>query len=227
MPKASQSPKPSFLTEKVRAGIKASQGKLSQSATARKFGVSRRTVGRIFHGGELSTSGQSGPEVESLREQVAKLTELVTSLSKQVESHAPQQRLRPSLFWWLYNDEHKKWRLEGKSQIHFMPEYQEVKIKGLTLAKNMPWKELSGDHHFRLDNPASPGCTEYPYPQPVDPKERRRRYPQKTDLVFRDPQIGVVCDCKPCQEWRRGRAYEHILLRMMPYCMIDVSGDRR
>lgn len=49
-------PSNTLISEAMRKEIKACQGTLSLATAAKKFGVSRRSVGRIYHGGELSAA---------------------------------------------------------------------------------------------------------------------------------------------------------------------------
>lgn len=214
------------LSDKVRAGIKASKGKLSQAAAARKFGVSRRTVGRIFNDGELSQAKASSSEVEALREQVAKLTEMVEILSKRGDAGAVQQRVRPALNPKIFDKRHKHWWFENRSPYYGMPGPLKTHIYGTN--REHPtyfgWQLRVQEEWFLLNHPASPECTEYPYPKPVDPKAKPRYSVQK-QVEYKDPPAGKACLCKECKLWRRGMAYEHDLVRLMPFSMIDVGLD--
>lgn len=203
-----------YLTGEVRAAIKACQGNLSQSATARKFGVSRRTVGRIFHGGELSTSS------DSLRQQVADLTKLVKDLGAQLAAQKVPQRFRPSLDPDFQVEIRKSHRSDFSSPYRDSPGMDLVRVYGFDVHVPYDWRNKARDAWFVSQNPVSPECTVYPYPQTLKRKTQKIADEQPD---YRDPPAGVSCDCEECCGWRLGLAFEHAIRRAMPHAISDYA----
>lgn len=220
MTKQANKPASPFLSGEVRAAIKACQGSLSQAAVARKFGVSRRTVGRIFHGGELSVSS------DSMRQQLADLTETVKQLSAQISAQHTQQRFRPALNPDFHKGTRKSHGNDYSSPYRDQSGIILTTVNGIDVPVPYDWRDWLRDTWFASQNPVSPSCEVYPYPMEQKQKQKAGEVPE-----YRDPPAGVVCQCEQCREWRLGMAFEYAINRSLPYAIVDLalfrSGHRR
>lgn len=216
-----------FLTKAGRAAVLATRGELSMAQAANRFGISRRTVGRIFHGQELSSAsaGNSSGEVEELKQQVASLTERVAQLVEMSKSLSEQATMRAAAAPQRFRrplDPH--WQQKPKvigerdysSYLRDSPGTQVINYFGIGVP--LPF---SGDHYqvsatpyFEQLYPVSPACTIYPYPQPPDAQAKPA--PDAEPVVYADPPTGVVCQCKDCRKWRVALAFEESMLARYP-----------
>ena len=80
-----------FVTEEGRAAILACKGKMSLRQAQAHFGVSGRTIGRIFNDGDKcpKVAGSSGAEVQELKALIAQQQEMIKSLLSQPAPQAP------------------------------------------------------------------------------------------------------------------------------------------
>ncbi|MHD0644393.1 hypothetical protein ACYPKM_02000 [Pseudomonas aeruginosa] len=216
-------PRNVILSAEVRAEIKASQGILSLSEAARRFGVSRRTVGRIYHGGELSLAkDNSASEMSALRQEIANLNEMVSSLTKALESQHHQrlrQELNPALHGEQFQSSPYRYSSPYRDQVVML-----VSVYGRDVPVPQGWREEAEERWFVASNPVSPGCETYPYPQPKSQRGNEEQ-PAKV-LVYRDPPVGISCNCSQCKQWRLGLAYEAALLRNYHYALAEYAVFR-
>lgn len=205
-------PSNNLISEATRKKIKACQGTLSLAAAAKKFGVSRRSVGRIYHGGELSTSRCTcqANDVDALRQQVEALSKAVLELTRLNQApHAPQ-RLRRML-----NPE-----FHGKSfpssEFHFSSPYRDqpgialVRVYGVDVPVSY-LQEKGDEPWFVAQHPASPECLVYPYPGAGHSAKKLEA--TEPPPVYCDPPAGTACTCKGCRSWRSSLAHEEALQR--------------
>jgi hypothetical protein len=211
----------------IRAEIKACKGVLSLAVAAKKFGVSRRTIGRIYHGAELSKDGPSGcaQEVAALREQVAQLSDLVASLSQQMKASAPQ-RFRPALNPELQVKSYKSHASNFSSPHRERPGTEIARIYGFDVQVRHDWRSKAADPWFISQNPVSPDCEMYPYPQSSTAKSTSQSSSsaQKTPdeaPAYLDPPLGTSCTCARCKLWRLGMAWQTVLLQDLPGAAAD------
>lgn len=209
-------PKNVPITDALRVDIKASQGVLSLREAAKKFRVSSRTVGRIYHGAELSQARQSvdAQEVAKLREEVSKLTEIVQDLCKQVQDLKGQQRLRQPLNPDLHKKPHRSHATDYSSPYREAPGTQLVKVYGSDVQPPRDYENLAREGWFVTKHPASPECPKFPYPQPLAKAAQVHDAELPPAVVFRDPPAGQSCSCDACKSWRLSLAYEFLLLEV-------------
>jgi hypothetical protein len=209
-------PKNVPITDTLRAGIKASQGVLSLREAAKKFGVSSRTVGRIYHGAELSQARQSvdAQEVVTLREDVTKLTEMVKDLCRQIQDLKGQQRLRQPLNPDLHIKPHRSHATDYSSPYREAPGTQLVKVYGSDVQPPRDYDKLALEGWFVTKHPVSPECAKFPYPQPLAKVVQVHDAKQAPAVVFLDPPAGQSCACDVCKSWRLSLAYEFLLLEV-------------
>jgi DNA-binding transcriptional regulator YhcF (GntR family) len=207
-------PKNVPITDALRSAIKASQGILSLREAAKQFGVSGRTVGRIYHGSELSQARKSvdAQEVATLREEVTKLTEMVQDLCKQVQDLKGQQRLRQPLNPALHIKPHRSHETHYSSPYRESPGTQLVKVYGSEVQPPHDYDKVALEGWFIAKHPVSPECAKFPYPQPVVKAIRAHETEPAPAVVFRDPPAGQSCACDDCKSWRLSLAYEFLLL---------------
>lgn len=215
----------SEISDDVRAAIKASRGVLSLRAAAAKFGVSSRTVGRIYHGGEHSTArAASSDALNNLQEQVTKLSEQLLALGKDVVELKSRQRFRQPLNPDLHSKPVKIFESNFSSRFRDAPGTQVVIIHGAEVQVPSPFdvEKKSRTAAFISIHPVSPGCPEYPYPQ--HNKLPENRWDTEADaLDFMDPPAGKACGCATCKQWRVDLAYEVMILASYPRAVTDTA----
>lgn len=228
-----------LLTEKGRAAILECKGTLSLSQASARFGVSRRTVGRIFHGAEHSSQSEDAQsqEIESLQTALAKQQKLIQALSETIEklsqpqtSPASQVSLASSAFLSFRHRReldprwHQKPTIVGhrnySSPYRDSPEMRVIVYRGLqvpypsyiNLAKEVQDQRLIKEH------PVSPDCTHFPYPKELTPADRPVKSPENG---YKDPAPGTYCNCDICARWRHEIAFED----MMFYSYLSAKMD--
>jgi hypothetical protein len=204
------------ITDALRAAIKASQGILSLREAAKQFGVSSRTVGRIYHGAELSQARHpvDSQEVAALRETVTKLTEMVQDLYQQVQDLKGQQRIRQPLNPELHKKPHRSHATDFSSPYRESPGTELVSMYGSQVQPPHDYDKLALAGWFITKHPVSPECAKFPYPQPVLKAAKAHDAEQASAVVFRDPPAGQSCACDDCKSWRLSLAYEFMLLEV-------------
>mgnify|MGYP003525804787 FL=1 len=209
-------PQHGSISDALRAAIKASQGILSLREASKKFGVSSRTVGRIYHGAELSQARQSvdSQEVATLREAVTKLTEMVQELCRQVQDLKGQQRIRQPLNPELQKKPHRSHATDYSSPYRESPGTELVKVYGSEVQPPHDYDKVAQEGWFIVKHPVSPDCAKFPYPQPVLKAATAQDAEQAPAVVFRDPPAGQSCSCDACKSWRLSLAYEFMLLEV-------------
>lgn len=213
------------ISDDVRAAIRASRGVLSLRAAAAKFGVSSRTVGRIYHGGEHSTArAANSKSIENLQEQVTKLSEQLLALGKDVVDLKRRQRFRQPLNPDLHSKPVKVGESNFSSRFRDDPGTQVVIIHGIEVQEPSPFDvdKKSQAPAFISNHPVSPGCPEYPYRQ--HNKLPENRWDTEADPVdFMDPPAGKACGCATCKKWRVDLAYEVMILAGYPRAVTDTA----
>lgn len=215
----------SEISDDVRAAIKASRGVLSLRAAAAKFGVSSRTVGRIYHGGEHSTARAATCEaLNNLQEQVTKLTEQLQALDKEVVELKSRQRFRQPLNPDLHSQPKKIYETNYSSRFRDSPGTQVVIIHGTEVQVPSPFDvdRKAQTPAFISTHPVSPGCLAYPYPQ-YNKLPNNRLATEEDPLDYRDPPPGNACGCAECKKWRVGLAYEAEILASYPRAVADTA----
>lgn len=218
-----------MLTNEIRAAIKACHGTLSLGAAAKRFGVSRRTIGRIYHGGELSQARNysSAEEVDTLREQVSKLSELVLALGKQIEGMASHQRYRQALNPNLHSKSFLSHQNDFSSPYRDSPGIPLINVYGIQVpVPSYGWREQCAEAWFIAQHPVSPDCTKYPYPQPQPKKTAAKILEAAAPVTYRDPPSGMSCTCEDCQSWRLDLAYESAIMRAYPIAVSKLAVFR-
>lgn len=188
------------MTPELHEAIKAQQGILSQAQIALKLGVSRRTVGRVIHDGELSKTKDA--EIKDLRQQIEDLKKLVLDVTSQKSPQRIRQELNPEFFKKTFKS----------SEHHYSSPYRNSPGKELMQIYNVDvpvpygrsWSELASQDWFMSMHPASPDCEKYPYPT----SEREEKNNPQSPVVYLDPPAGTHCTCNKCNEWRTGLAFE-------------------
>lgn len=204
------------ITDALRAAIKACQGTLSLREAAKRFGVSGRTVGRIYHGAELSQARQFAgeQEVASLREEVTQLKGMVEQLCQQVKDLKGEQRIRQPLNPELHKAPHKSHADNYSSPYRELPGTHLVMVYGSEVQPPNNHEKVAQAPWFIAKHPVSPECTKFPYPQPVSANARVRDAEPAPAVIYRDPPAGKSCACADCKSWRLNLAYEFMLLEV-------------
>lgn len=211
-----------YITEELRSDILACKGKLSLAVAAKRFGVSRRTVGRIYHGGESSTA--KGASIEHLTHEVEELKSLVTQLL----ASQPRQRLRRNPDPTFDGKSHKSLANDYSSPYRDRPGVEIFRVHGVDVPVPSGWRSLCEEQWFLLSNPASPECSVYPYPQATKTKTKTEleKSPAK-EIVFEDPYPGVVCTCQACSDWRLRIAFEDRMQRSFVHAVALLEAWRQ
>lgn len=207
------------ITSEIRAAIKASQGNLSLRAAAAKFGVSSRTVGRIYHGGEHSPVRATNPDdFNTLKEQVATLTKQMLALSEEVKELKGQQRYRQPLNPDLHPKPYRIARNDFSSPYRNQPGLEVVDIYCVQIPNpdRYRYQKIAGAETFISQHPVSPGCEKYPYPQ-KNVLENSKAKCEAEPVAFKDPPPGKACGCSACNDWRMQLAYEDCIKRAYPH----------
>ncbi|WP_410951053.1 hypothetical protein [Pseudomonas sp. S1(2024)] len=204
-------PRNTLISEATRQAIKACQGTLSLAAAAKKFGVSRRSVGRIYHGGELSTTrcNCQAHDIDALRQQVEALSKAVLALTNNQTSHAPQ-RLRRILNPEFHGKSFPASEFNFSSPYRDQPGIALVRVYGVDIPVSY-LQEKGDEPWFVAQHPASPECSVYPYPAAGDSAKKREA--NEPPPIYCDPPAGTACTCKDCRSWRTSLAYEEALQR--------------
>jgi hypothetical protein len=205
-------PSNTLISEAMRKEIKACQGTLSLAAAAKKFGVSRRSVGRIYHGGELSTARctcQAG-DVDALRQQVEALSKAVLELTKLNQSPPTPQRLRRMLNPEFHAKAFPSSEFNYSSPYRDQPGISLVRIYGVDVPVSYV-RETGDEPWFEAQHPVSPECSVYPYPAAGESAKKHEA--MEPPPIYCDPPAGTACTCKDCRSWRSSLAYEEVLQR--------------
>lgn len=209
-----------YVSKQLRSEILACKGKLSLSVAAKQFGVSRRTVGRIYHSGELSAAKDN--RIEDLSHEVADLKSLVSQL---LDSQ-PRQRLR------RYPDPAFDGKSRKSSPNDYSSPYREspgveiLCVHGVDVPIPFGWRNLCEEKWFLLNNPASPECSVYPYLQITKTITESGKSSTKK-VVFEDPSPGAVCTCEACLDWRLRIAFEDCMQRSFVHAVALLEAWRR
>ncbi|RMT06099.1 hypothetical protein [Pseudomonas amygdali] len=209
-----------YITEELRSDILACKGKLSLAVAAKRFGVSRRTVGRIYHGGELSDAKDTG--IEHLTHEVEELKNLVTQLL----ASQPRQRLRRNPDPAFDGKSHKSSASDYSSPYRDRPGVEVFRVHGVDVPVPSGWRSLCEEKWFLLSNPASPECSVYPYPQATKTTSKSEKSSVK-DISFEDPYPGVVCTCQACLDWRLRIAFEDRMQRSFVHAVALLEAWRQ
>lgn len=211
-----------YVTKELRSDILACKGKLSLAVAAKRFGVSRRTVGRIYHGGEVSSAKDT--RIEHLTHEVEELKSLVTQLL----ASQPRLRLRRNPDPAFDGKSHKSSANDYSSPYRETPGVEVFRIHGVDVPVPSGWRSLCEEKWFSLSNPASPECSVYPYPQTtkIKTKTESEKSPAK-EIAFEDPYPGVVCTCQACLDWRLRIAFEDRMQRSFVHAVALLEAWRR
>lgn len=208
------------VTKELRSEILACKGKLSLSVAAKQFGVSRRTVGRIYHAGELSAAKDT--QIEDLSQEVAELKSLVSQLL----SSQPRQRLRRNPDPAFDGKSHKSSPTDYSSPYRESPGMEILRVHGVDVPVPFGWRSLCEEKWFLLNNPASPECSVYPYPQTTETSTESKKSPAR-EITYEDPTPGTVCTCQACLDWRLRIAFEDRMQRSFVHAVALLETWRR
>lgn len=208
------------LSPAQRADIKACKGILSLAQAANRFGVSRRTVGRIYHDSEHSTAKvNSSRVIAKLQQDLEQLAATVEQLQRELQAHRniqlPRRKPDPAYHGQAY-------RISGRdysSPYRDSPGLSVVSVHGYEIPEVSRYDvaKIASDEFFCASHPVSPECRKYPYVLAAWVVDAKSGIGQgNIGIELKDPLPGKVCDCDRCQDWRFTLAYEDTLRREYP-----------